>query len=104
MAEGGELTFESKPFNKDDKTFIQVSVKDTGGGLTREQIDHMFDEFYKIDDSRHKLDSTGLGLAICRNIVEKHGGKIWADSHGENTGTTIYFTLPPHDFAYSRSF
>lgn len=101
---GGKITFESKPINKKDEPFIQVSISDTGIGLTREQTDHLFDEFYKTDDSRHKLDSTGLGLAICRTIVEKHGGKIWADSHGKGSGTTINFTIPSDKLVYSRSF
>lgn len=104
LERGGTLTFESRPVNKETRTFIQISVRDTGVGLTRDQTDHLFDEFYKTDDSRHKLDSTGLGLAICKNIVEKHGGKIWADSHGEGTGTTIHFTIPSSEVVYSRSF
>jgi signal transduction histidine kinase len=104
MSNGGELSIDSKYINNEKGTFIQVSFKDTGVGLNREQMDHMFDEFYKTDDSRHKLDSTGLGLAICKNIVEKHGGKIWADSHGKDTGATIFFTLPSPEVVYSRSF
>jgi len=104
MIDGGILTFNSKTIKREDETFIQISVKDNGVGLTRDQTDHLFDEFYKVDGSRHKLDSTGLGLTICKNIVEKHGGKIWADSHGEGTGTTIHFTLPSPDVVFSRSF
>jgi signal transduction histidine kinase len=104
LDKGGILTFESKPVNKESGTFIQVSIRDTGVGLAREQTDHLFDEFYKTDDSRHKLDSTGLGLAICKTIVEKHGGKIWADSHGEGTGTTIHFIIPSPEIVYTRSF
>jgi len=101
---GGTLTFKCKPVNRDTGVFIQISIGDTGTGLTRDQTDHLFDEFYKTDDSRHKLDSTGLGLAICKTIVEKHGGKIWADSHGEGKGTTIHFIIPSTEVVYSRSF
>jgi len=101
---GGTLTFESKPTTREKGPFIQVSVKDTGVGLTGEQADRIFDEFYKTDESRHKLDSTGLGLAICKNIVEKHGGKIWVDSHGKGTGATIHFTIPSSESIYDRSF
>lgn len=104
IEKGGTLSFECKPVKKENDNFIQVSIKDTGIGLTRAQIDHIFDEFYKTDESRHKLDSTGLGLAICKQIVEKHGGKIWADSHGLEKGATIYFTIPSSDVIYSRSF
>jgi signal transduction histidine kinase len=101
---GGSLTFESKPVKQESGTFIQISVIDNGVGLTREQTDHLFDEFYKTDNSRHKLDSTGLGLAICKTIIEKHGGKIWADSHGAGTGTTIHFIIPSTEIVYTRSF
>ena len=104
LDKGGTLKFESKVVDKEGEKFIQISITDTGVGLIREQIDHLFDEFYKTDDSRHKLDSTGLGLTICKNIVEKHGGKIWADSHGQGMGTTIHFTIPSKEVVYSRSF
>jgi len=104
LQKGGKLTFEAKPHKKEIGLFIQISVKDTGLGLTRDQTDHLFDEFYKTDDSRHKLDSTGLGLAICKAIIEKHGGKIWADSHGIGTGAAIHFILPTPEIVYSRSF
>lgn len=104
MPNGGNLTFESKPVKKENESYFQIAVIDTGVGLTREQIDRLFDEFYKTDNSRHKLDSTGLGLSICKKIIEKHGGKIWADSHGQGKGTTIYFTIPSKDVIFSRSF
>ena len=104
MPNGGTLTFDSKPYKRTEKSFVQITVKDTGTGLTRDQTDRLFDEFYKTDDSRHKLDSTGLGLAICKLIVEKHGGKIWADSHGPGTGASIHFTIPSEKSIYDRSF
>jgi signal transduction histidine kinase len=104
LDKGGKLIFDSRAVNKNNESFVQVSVSDTGTGLTRDQIDHIFNEFYKTDDSRHKLDSTGLGLTICKTIIEKHGGKIWADSHGKGAGTTIYFTVPSDKVVYTRSF
>jgi PAS domain S-box-containing protein len=88
--DGGTVTIDTKQ----DKNFVTVSVKDTGMGMTEEQLSHMFDEFYKADEARHDFDSSGLGLAICKRIVEKHGGKIWAESQGEGKGTTMFFTLP----------
>jgi len=104
MPNGGFLSFEAKQVKKENKTFIQVTVTDTGVGLTREQTDHIFEEFYKTDNSRHKLDSTGLGLTICKTIIEKHNGKIWADSHGPGTGTSIHFTVPSEESIHTRSF
>ena len=63
-------------------------------GMSEEQLNHVFDEFYKADESRHDFTSTGLGLSICKKIIEKHQGKIWAESPGIGKGTTIYFTIP----------
>ena len=94
MVDGGTLTFVAEPVEQKTGPFVRISVHDTGVGLSKEQIDHIFDEFYKTDDSRHKLDSTGLGLSICKRIVEKHGGKIWAESPGPGRGATICFTIP----------
>ena len=62
--------------------------------MDRKQINHIFDEFYKVDESRHDMTSVGLGLSICKRIVEKHGGKIWAESPGRGKGSKMIFTLP----------
>jgi len=78
---------------KKDERFVLVSVKDNGIGMTKEQISRIFDEFYMADESRRKVDSSGLGLAICKRIVEKHGGKIWVESPGKDKGSIFYFTL-----------
>ncbi|KYK20770.1 hypothetical protein AYK21_05545 [Thermoplasmatales archaeon SG8-52-2] len=87
---GSSIIFNSKI----EGNFIKISVKDSGIGLTQQQKKHIFDEFYKVDKSRHDFESSGLGLTICKRIVEKHGGSIWAESQGHQKGTTIYFTLP----------
>lgn len=73
---------------------VQISVKDTGIGMTEKEIKKIFDEYYKADSSRHDFDSSGLGMPICKRIVEKHGGKIWAESDGKGNGSIFYFTLP----------
>lgn len=78
----------------DDGDFVTVSIMDSGDGMTSEQIDHIFDEFYKADKSRHDLESSGLGLSICKRIVEKHGGSIWVESPGLGKGSMFYFTIP----------
>lgn len=80
--------------NAEEKdNIITISIRDTGVGMDQEQIECIFDEFYKVDDSRHELDSSGLGLTITKKIVEKHGGKIWVESKGKGKGSTFYFTL-----------
>ena len=68
-------------------------VKDNGKGMTREQIAHVFERFYQGNDSHNKI-GLGLGLSIVKSLVEMHGGEIYAESDGPNTGTTFYVTLP----------
>ena len=81
---------------KKDADMITISVQDTGIGMTAEQLEHIFDEFYKADGSRHDFDSSGLGMLIAKRIIEKHGGDIWAVSEGLNKSTCVSFQLPEH--------
>ena len=74
--------------------FVKISIADKGIGMTKEQIERIFDEFYKADSARHDIKNTGLGMSICKRIVEKHGGNIWVESPGPGKGTTVFFTLP----------
>jgi len=74
--------------------FVTISIVDTGIGMTKEEVDRIFDEFYKADSARHDIQNTGLGMSICKRIVEKHGGHIWVESPGPGEGTTVFFTLP----------
>lgn len=73
---------------------VIISITDNGIGMTREQIERIFDEFYKADYARHDIQSTGLGMSICKRIIEKQGGRIWVESPGPGKGTTVFFTLP----------
>ena len=77
-----------------EKDYVKISIKDTGMGMTKQQIKHAFEEFYKADQSRHDFDSSGLGLTICKKIIERHDGDIWMESTGPGHGTTVFFTLP----------
>ncbi|UCF49239.1 MAG: HAMP domain-containing histidine kinase [Thermoplasmatales archaeon] len=78
---------------KQDKDVVTVSITDNGKGMAKDQLKRVFDEFYRADKFVRLKDSVGLGLSICKRIVEKHGGKIWADSPGVGKGSTFYFTL-----------
>ena len=61
-----------------------------------EHLPHLFRKFSRIkwDDGMRETGSTGLGLAICRGIVEAHGGRIWAESDGPGKGALFTFTIP----------
>lgn len=73
---------------------IQVDIQDTGCGIPEDSLEKIFEEFYRIDNSiNQQVKGTGLGLALVKNIIEAHQGKIWVKSKlGE--GATFSFTLP----------
>ncbi|MDD5251179.1 MAG: HAMP domain-containing sensor histidine kinase [Patescibacteria group bacterium] len=74
---------------------LLVSVADTGAGLSPEDITKLFQKFGRLDNHpAPEEQSTGLGLFIAKSIVEKWGGKIWAESPGRAKGSTFRFTLP----------
>lgn len=75
-----------------DGLFVRFAVKDTGIGIPEDDLERVFERFYKADRSRSG-SGTGLGLSISRHIVELHGGKIWVESR-EGEGSTFQFTLP----------
>jgi len=73
---------------------LLVKVQDNGSGIPGEDLPHIFELFYRGEKSRSRdFGGSGQGLAICRFIVEAHGGKIWAES-APGQGSTFYFTLP----------
>jgi len=77
-----------------DQREVEISVKDDGIGIPKEDLLRVFERFYRVDKGRsHDLGGTGLGLSIVKHIVQAHGGRIWVESQlGE--GSTFYFTLP----------
>ena len=88
---GGKVTFTAKlvPDNS-----IEISIQDTGIGMNNEMVENLF--HLDINTSRKGTEgepSTGLGLIICSEYIEKHGGRLWVESKVDN-GTTFYFTLP----------
>ena len=72
---------------------VAISVSDQGRGIPAENLPELFQKFSRVDAEEQGGD-TGLGLAICKGIVEAHGGRIWAESDGPSTGACFTFTLP----------
>ena len=88
--DGGNIRF---GFTVSDN-MLKVMVSDDGMGIPKENVTRIFDRFYRVDRARARsMGGTGLGLAIAKEMIEAHGGKIWAESD-EGVGTTIFFTLP----------
>ena len=77
-------------------TYVAISVSDEGRGVSAEGLPHLFRKFFRIDsdDLDRRIGGEGLGLAICKGIVEAHGGRIRAESGGQGLGTRFTFTVP----------
>ena len=75
---------------------VAVSVADEGRGVSAEELPQLFRKFLRINgaDGKTEVGGEGLGLAICKGIVEAHGGRIWAESDGLGLGTRFTFTIP----------
>jgi signal transduction histidine kinase len=72
----------------------EVRVEDTGRGLSEAQLQALFQPFGQVHEGAEVPDGTGLGLYLCRGIVEQHGGRLWAESAGPGRGAAFTFTLP----------
>ncbi len=89
--EGGTITV--RAWREGDEVFVAVS--DQGVGIPPDQLDKIFERFYQVDASTtRKFGGMGIGLSLCKEIVELHGGRIWAESEGLGKGTTVTFALP----------
>jgi signal transduction histidine kinase len=86
-ASGGSVTARAAIVDPNE---ISVSIVDTGVGIPADHLEHVFDRFWQGPTGKA---GSGLGLAICRGLVERSGGRIWAEST-PGVGTTMTFTLP----------
>jgi signal transduction histidine kinase len=91
--ENGSITVETSRVPKQDKTFVQIAVRDTGYGISKESQKNMFQKFYRVAETANFSQGTGLGLAIAKHIIEAHDGSIWLESE-QGVGSTFYITLP----------
>lgn len=88
--EGGKVRFNVTV----EDGFLLIRIKDQGMGIPKENVERIFDRFYRVDRARSRaMGGTGLGLAISKEMINAHGGAIWAESE-YGRGTTIFFTLP----------
>ena len=88
--DGGDVYFGISVLDK----YIKVMISDEGMGIPVENVNRIFDRFYRADRARSRaMGGTGLGLAITQEMIQAHDGQIWAESE-EGKGTTIFFTLP----------
>ena len=87
---GGEIRLAARATSETEVTF---EVQDQGAGIPAEKLDLIFERFQQADASDSRLQGgTGLGLALCRGIINQHGGRIWAKSN-PGSGSTFYFTV-----------
>jgi len=86
-APGGSITVGASR----SETQIKIWVKDSGSGIAPEQLPYIFDRYWQAKKKERR--GVGLGLSICKGIVEAHGGRIWAESE-LGVGTTMFFTVP----------
>ena len=77
-----------------DKNVVQCYVKDTGPGIPAADVPHLFQKFYRVDSSATRtIGGTGLGLFICKKIIEQYNGRIWVESEVDK-GSSFYINLP----------
>ena len=86
---GGKITLRGSH----EGTSVVVEVEDTGRGLSKEEQDRVFDPYHRLEEDRQRMSGLGLGLGLCRSLVELHGGKIWVRS-AVGKGSTFCFSLP----------
>ncbi len=97
----GSVDFSDGAAGIPEGVHVEVSVADEGRGIPAEQLPHLFRKFSRVEPDDPGGD-TGLGLAICKGIVEAHGGRIWAESDGPGLGPRFTFTVPAVEEAASE--
>lgn len=89
----GHIYVRTREVLENDSAFVEVSIQDTGFGISPDNLKNLFQKFFRVADTAGHTQGTGLGLAITRHIVQLHGGNIWAKSE-QGSGSTFFITLP----------
>ena len=93
LGRGSELEYPKT--NIQQPSWIHIRVADTGIGLSKEDLDRIFNPFEQVENTKsRKYQGSGLGLSLTKTLVELHGGKIWAESEGEGKGATFHYIIP----------
>jgi signal transduction histidine kinase/DICT domain-containing protein len=88
-------TTEAATISQSSRQMLEIVIADTGRGINENELEIIFDRFSQCESYlRRTVNGVGLGLVICRKIIQGMGGKIWAESEGENKGSQFHFTLP----------
>jgi signal transduction histidine kinase len=88
--QGGQISVAVRELRSE----LLVEIRDSGMGISPEHLDRIFDRFYRVPlPAAERVEGSGLGLSICKTIVEEHGGRIWVESV-VGRGSIFSFTLP----------
>jgi len=97
-ADGGRVSLSARECAGEEAgrmSGVEISVADSGIGLRTSDLERIFNPFEQVEGSKsRRFQGAGLGLALTKRFVELHGGRIWAESEGENKGSTFRFVIP----------
>lgn len=88
------ITIALDTHDENESTYLKISIKDEGVGIPNDQLEEIFDPFTESDRTKRMSGGTGIGLAICKNIIAAHRGRIWAENNLDGKGSTFFITLP----------
>ncbi len=73
---------------------VQVEIEDTGKGISKEEISHIFTKFFRGSGAQSDTEGLGIALFISKNIIDRHDGKIWVESEGAGKGSIFSISIP----------